>query len=144
MHMPLTRLDKLLTDRRPFSRSEAKLLIRAGRVTVNGAGPRRPEEKFDASRDVICADGRTLSCVPARCLMLQKPAGVSPRRRTRGRRLCWICSRPRCAGRAISGRETGQGHDGLLLLTKTAISRTASRTRGSTCRRSTARRWTGS
>ena len=74
--MPLTRLDKLLADSGVCSRSEAKALIRAGRVTVNGTVPRLAEEKYASESAVICVDGEVVSCAPQRYLMLYKPAGV--------------------------------------------------------------------
>ena len=74
--MPLTRLDKLLADSGICSRSEAKALIRVGRVTVNGAVPRLAEEKYASESAVICVDGEEISCCDSRYLMLYKPAGI--------------------------------------------------------------------
>ena len=74
--MPLTRLDKLIADSGVASRSEAKALIHAGRVTVNGEVPRSSEEKHEAETAVICVDGEEISCSAKRYLMLYKPAGV--------------------------------------------------------------------
>ena len=74
--MPLTRLDKLLADSGVCSRSEAKALIRAGRVTVNGTVPRLAEEKYASESAVICVDGEVISCAPQRYLMLHKPGGI--------------------------------------------------------------------
>lgn len=74
--MALTRLDKLIADSGRATRSEAKALIRAGRITVNGALPRRADEKYDPDRDTVALDGETLSCAPHCCLMLHKPGGV--------------------------------------------------------------------
>ena len=74
--MNLTRLDKLLADSGVCSRSEAKALIRAGRVTVNGAVPRLAEEKYAPESALICVDGEVVSCASQRYVMLYKPAGV--------------------------------------------------------------------
>jgi len=74
--MPLTRLDKLLADSGIASRSEAKALIRSGRVTVNGTVPRLAEEKYAAETAVICVDGEVISYSEKRYLMLNKPCGV--------------------------------------------------------------------
>ena len=84
--MPLSRLDKLLADSGHFTRSEARNAIRAGRVRVNGAVVRKPEQKFD-SEDEILADGALLNCAARRYFMLNKPEGVlsatdDPRQRT--------------------------------------------------------------
>lgn len=74
--MPLTRLDKLIADSGIASRSEAKALIRAGRVTVNGMVPRLAEEKYASESSVICVDGVEISCSRHRYIMLHKPGGV--------------------------------------------------------------------
>ena len=74
--MPLARLDKLIADSGVASRSEAKALVRAGRVTVDGAVPRRVEEKYDAETAVICIDGTEISCSRYRYIMLYKPGGI--------------------------------------------------------------------
>ncbi len=73
--MPIHRLDKLLSDSGRYTRSEARALVRGGRVTVNGAIVKKPEEKFDAEAE-ICADGKQIRCTALRYLMLYKPAGV--------------------------------------------------------------------
>ena len=85
--MALNRLDKLLADSGRFTRSEARSAIRAGRVTVDGAAARKPEEKFDASQVEIRVDGEALNCTATRYYMLYKPAGVlsatdDPRQKT--------------------------------------------------------------
>ena len=74
--MALMRLDKLLADSGAASRSEAKALIRAGRVTVNGVVPKQPEEKFEQDTVEICLDGMPVSCSAKRYLMLYKPGGI--------------------------------------------------------------------
>ena len=74
--MAMTRLDKLLADSGTVSRSEAKQLVRAGRVTVNGVVARSGDEKYDPGTATICVDGAELSCSARRYLMLYKPAGV--------------------------------------------------------------------
>jgi len=74
--MPLTRLDKLIADSGYASRSEAKALIRMGRVTVNGMIPRLAEEKYASESAVICVDGEEISCCAQRYLMMHKPAGI--------------------------------------------------------------------
>ena len=87
VRLALNRLDKLLADSGRFTRSEARSAIRAGRVTVDGAAARKPEEKFDASQVEIRVDGEALNCTATRYYMLYKPAGVlsatdDPRQKT--------------------------------------------------------------
>ena len=74
--MALTRLDKLIADSGRATRSEAKALIRAGRITVNGALPRRADEKYDPDTDCVALDGEALCCAANTYLMLHKPGGV--------------------------------------------------------------------
>lgn len=74
--MAWVRLDKLIADTGRFSRKEAKLLFRAGRIRVDGAIPTGIEEKFDP--DVVCLeiDGEAVETGQFRYYMLHKPAGV--------------------------------------------------------------------
>lgn len=74
--MGMLRLDKILADTGRWSRSEARTLIRAGRVAVSGVPLRRPEEKADPEQDCISVDGTPLRWQRRVCLMLDKPAGV--------------------------------------------------------------------
>ena len=74
--MANTRLDKLLSDSGLYSRSEARTLIRAGRVQVDGVAVRQPEAKYDPAVSAITVDGSRIRCEKTRCLMLYKPAGV--------------------------------------------------------------------
>ena len=74
--MPLTRLDKLLADSGIFSRSEAKALIRSGRVSVNGCVPKQAEEKYASETAVIRVDGEVISCSAKRYIMMYKPGGI--------------------------------------------------------------------
>ena len=60
MCMARERLDKMLASRGAGSRKEVGGLIRAGRVTVNGAACRDPACKVDADVDTICVDGVAL------------------------------------------------------------------------------------
>lgn len=69
----MERLDKRLAATGRWSRSEARELIRAGRVSVEGKVCRRPEEKV--SGDVL-VDGALIGCGGPAYLMLHKPAGV--------------------------------------------------------------------
>jgi len=72
----MTRLDKLLSDSGRCSRSEAKALIRAGRVTVNGVPAQRGEDKYPSESAEVRIDGEVISCAAQRYLMLYKPGGV--------------------------------------------------------------------
>lgn len=69
------RLDKLIADSGRFTRSEARRLIRSGRVTISGAVCVKPEEHFPENASVA-VDGEPLRCERLRVFMLNKPAGV--------------------------------------------------------------------
>ena len=71
----MTRLDKLLTQSGLYSRSEARELIRSGRVSVDGETLRRPEAKA-AEDAAVFVDGEEVNCSLCRYFMLNKPAGV--------------------------------------------------------------------
>lgn len=68
------RLDKLLSDSGLYSRSEARSLVRAGRVSVDGSPASSPERKYPRESD-IRVDGEPLNCAKYRYFMLDKPAG---------------------------------------------------------------------
>ena len=71
----MERLDKRLANTGKWSRKEARDLVRAGRVTVDGAVCRAPEQKVDEAAP-IAVDGAPIGgCGPV-YLMLNKPAGV--------------------------------------------------------------------
>ncbi len=70
----LMRLDKYLSEAGAASRRDCKQMIREGRVTVDGAVVRVPEQKIDSDACVV-ADGREVSLFGAILLMLHKPSG---------------------------------------------------------------------
>lgn len=72
----MIRLDKFLCETGAGSRSEVKLLVKKGRVTVNGAVEKAPERKVDEQSDQIALDGQPLSYEKFVYYMLHKPAGV--------------------------------------------------------------------
>ena len=71
----MQRLDKLLTQSGKYTRSEARIIIRSGRVAVDGAVIRKPEEKC-REEAVITVDGEAVNCAEYRYFMMDKPAGV--------------------------------------------------------------------
>ncbi len=72
----LLRLDKYLADLGIGSRSELKLWIRKGKVTINGEVCIKPEAKVSIHSDEICFEGNQLSYVGLVYYMLNKPMGV--------------------------------------------------------------------
>jgi 16S rRNA pseudouridine516 synthase len=71
----MERLDKFLTDSGAGTRSQVKLLIKAGRVTVDGAVERDNGRKLDPARQQVCLDGEPLGGYRTMVVMLNKPAG---------------------------------------------------------------------
>lgn len=70
------RLDKLIAGSGAATRSQAKALVRQGRVSVNGVPAASCEVRLDPDTDVICLDGERLNCSQYRYFMLHKPCGV--------------------------------------------------------------------
>ena len=71
----MERLDKILANTGRWSRKEARELVRAGRVSVDGVTARSPEEKYDpAARFTV--DGDPISGERLVYLMLHKPSGL--------------------------------------------------------------------
>src|SRR5450631_2913311 len=58
------------------SRSQAAVLIRAGRVTLHGQITRDPESPVRTPQDRIAVDGSPLDKMPAIYIVLNKPRGV--------------------------------------------------------------------
>ncbi len=71
----LERLDKRLAATGKWSRREARDLVRAGRVAVDGAVCRSPEQKVSEDAPVT-VDGVSIGAHGPVYLMLHKPAGV--------------------------------------------------------------------
>ena len=71
----MERLDKFLTDSGVGTRSQVKLLLKAGRVTVDGAVIRDNSTKIDPDTQTVCLDGAVLGGKRRIVAMLNKPAG---------------------------------------------------------------------
>lgn len=113
----MERLDKRLAATGLWSRKEARELIRAGRVTVEGAVCRAPEEKVEEDTPVA-VDGALVGAHRPVYLMLHKPAGVvsatdDPRQPTV---LSLLPPQYRAMGLFPTGR-LDKDTEGLLLLT---------------------------
>ncbi|MTI95144.1 MAG: rRNA pseudouridine synthase [Firmicutes bacterium] len=74
--MKKMRLDKLLANSGHGSRSEVKTLVKAGRVTVNGAAAAGANMAVHPEQDLIQVDGREVHYQKFYYLMLNKPSGV--------------------------------------------------------------------
>ena len=72
----MIRLDKYLCEMEAGTRSEVKVFIKKGRVTVNGETAKSPEQKVDETKDTVTLDGNSFSYQKYFYYMLHKPAGV--------------------------------------------------------------------
>ena len=71
----MERLDKYLCDSGAGTRSQVKLILKAGRVTVDGRVERDNSRKVDPGKQVITLDGNVLGGKRRAVVMLNKPAG---------------------------------------------------------------------
>lgn len=71
----MERLDKFLCDSGVGTRSQVKVILKTGRVTLDGKPVKDGSVKFDPEKSVICYDGEILGGMRRVVLMLNKPAG---------------------------------------------------------------------
>lgn len=71
----MERLDKFICDSSTYTRSQAKLLLKAGRVTVDGVPEKDGGRKIDPENQTIALDGVPLGGKRRVVLLLNKPAG---------------------------------------------------------------------
>ena len=71
----MERLDKFLCDSGAGSRSQVKLLVKSGAVTVDGTVVRDSSIKIDPQKQEICLNGERLGGRQRIVAMLNKPAG---------------------------------------------------------------------
>src|SRR5208282_3449290 len=99
------------------SRAQACELIRAGRVTLNGARRRDPEAPVNLAADRIQVDGAAVTSRGKRYLMLNKPRGlVTTASDEKGRETIYSCLSKVLAWVAPVGR-LDKASEGLLLVT---------------------------
>ena len=71
----MERLDKFLCDSGAGTRSQVKLILKAGRVTVDGKVIKDNSCKINPDKQQICLDGELLGGKRRCVVMLNKPAG---------------------------------------------------------------------
>lgn len=71
----MTRLDKILSTQLNISRTDAKQMIKKGRVSVNGIPAKSGDVKV-ADADIVAVDGNEISYSRFVYIMLNKPKGV--------------------------------------------------------------------
>ncbi len=70
------RLDKFIVAVGAGSRSQAKAMVKAKRLTVNGQVAKKSDMKVDTENDIVYLDGQELVYTEFDYIMLNKPAGV--------------------------------------------------------------------
>lgn len=99
------------------SRSQASVLIRAGRVSLNGKVTRDPEAPVRQSHDILAVDGSPIAAAEKTYLMLNKPRGiVTTASDEKGRDTVYLLLPPGSPWLAPVGR-LDKASEGLLLLT---------------------------
>ena len=83
----MERLDKFLTNAGVATRSQVKVILKTGRVRVDGAAVKDGSVKIDPSNQIVTLDGEPIGGKRRMVLMLNKPAGFvtsteDPRDRT--------------------------------------------------------------
>lgn len=71
----MERLDKFLCDSGVGTRSQVKLIMKTGRVTVDGVAERDSSRKIDPEKNEVCLDGERLGGMRRLVVMLNKPEG---------------------------------------------------------------------
>ena len=71
----MERLDKFLCDCGAGTRSQVKLILKNGRVTVDGKPERDGSRKIDPDTQTVCLDGENMNRRGRVVVMLNKPAG---------------------------------------------------------------------
>lgn len=71
----MTRLDKILSTQLNISRTDAKQMIKKGRVSVNGIPAKSGDVKV-ADADIVAVDGNEISYSRFVYIMMNKPKGV--------------------------------------------------------------------
>lgn len=73
--MPLIRLDKFISERTEFSRSQIKQLAAKGQITLNGCAVKKSDTKIDPDCDSVSVSGREITAQRFRYILLNKPEG---------------------------------------------------------------------
>lgn len=115
--MKAMRLDKFLCEVCGCTRSEAKKMVRQGRVLATGETVKKPEQKVVPGQDKVTLDGKELEYREYEYLMLNKPKGVvTATRDSREQTVMDLIPEVRKKGMFPVGR-LDKDTEGLLLIT---------------------------
>ena len=73
--MAQIRLDKFISERTEYSRSQIKELAAKGRITVDGVTAKRSDVKIDSDTAAVSVNGQELKSSRYRYILLNKPQG---------------------------------------------------------------------
>ncbi|MDD6070491.1 MAG: pseudouridine synthase [Clostridiales bacterium] len=73
--MAVLRIDKYLADAGIGTRSEIKIYIKKGFITINGTSATKPDTKIDTNKDIICFQNEEIQMDDFEYYLLNKPAG---------------------------------------------------------------------
>ena len=71
----MERLDKFLCDSGAGTRSQVKVILKSGRVTVDGKPEKDGSRKIDPNMVTVCLDGEALGGKRRAVILMNKPAG---------------------------------------------------------------------
>ncbi len=73
--MPQIRLDKFISERTEYTRSQIKQLAASGKITLNGCSVKKTDTKLDPEKDSVSVYGEAVRSEKYRYILLNKPAG---------------------------------------------------------------------
>lgn len=72
----MERIDKIISSQLNITRNEARALIKAEKVLLNGVPVKALNEKADIKKDIVVVNGREISYKKYVYIMMNKPKGV--------------------------------------------------------------------
>jgi 16S rRNA pseudouridine516 synthase len=111
------RLDKYLADAGFGTRSEVKKMIKSGRITVNSAVVKKPEQHVDPSEDTVCADGKEIVYEKYTYYLFHKPSGCVTARRDENHRTVMDYFPEKMRDRLSPIGRLDRDTEGLLIIT---------------------------
>ncbi len=73
--MPEIRLDRFISERSEYTRSQIKELAKKGKITVNGTVEKSCDKKLDPDLCTVTVEGRTIAAEKFKYILLNKPEG---------------------------------------------------------------------
>lgn len=73
--MSQIRLDKFISERTEYSRSQIKQLVSKGEIKLNNAAVKKSDLKIDPDSDTVTVSGKVVSAQRFKYILLNKPQG---------------------------------------------------------------------